>query len=57
MTRTEWIVWSGALLNFLVFCVVATMLGGDAINGTVRNGHYYLMGHGVYHEVSHRIFV
>jgi hypothetical protein len=41
-----------ALVNFAVFFVVAVMLDGDAINGHVQSGHYYLMSHGHYTEVS-----
>ena len=45
-----------AIVNFCVFVAIALALGGDAINGTVRDGHYYLMEHGVYTEVSKPVF-
>jgi hypothetical protein len=45
-----------ALINFLVYFVVAIHLGGDAVNGGMRNGHYYLMSHGRYTEVSEPVF-
>jgi hypothetical protein len=50
------------MLNFVIFVAIATYLGGDAINGKVEGGHYYLFGarsesgHKVYTEVSERVF-
>ena len=32
------------LLNFLIFVAGATYLGGDAVNGKVEGGRYYLFG-------------
>ena len=46
-----------ALLNFGVFLFVAMNIGGDAINGKIEEGRYYLANHGVLTEVSHRMFV
>ncbi len=45
-----------ALLNFAVFWVVAVCLGGDAVNGRIQDGHFYLANHGKYTEVSERVF-
>lgn len=51
-----------ALVNFGVFVAVAIHLGGDAVNGKVEGGHYYLYGvraesgHKVYTEVSKSVF-
>ena len=50
------IVFCVALLNFAVFWIVAVLLGGDAVNGKIQNGHYYLMSHGHHSEVSERVF-
>jgi len=50
------------ILNFVVFVFVASHLGGDAVNGKVEDGHYYLFGvrtesgHKVYTEVSESVF-
>ena len=35
-------------INFFAFVAVASYLGGDAVNGKVENGHYYLFGY-IYH--------
>ena len=45
-----------AVLNFLVFFAVALYLGGDAANGKIDDGHFYLGSHGHYTEVSARVF-
>ena len=50
------------LLNFAVFVIIASHLGGDAVNGKVEDGRYYLFGvraesgHKVYTEVSEAVF-
>ena len=44
------------LTNFAVFFVLAVYLGGDAVNGKIVGGHYFLMSHGRYTEVSAGIF-
>lgn len=41
-----------AITNFFVFFMVAVYIGGDAWNGKVENGHYYVANHGKYTEVS-----
>ncbi len=45
-----------ALINFFAYVGISVYLGGDAVNGTIRNGHYYLMSHGRYTEVSQDVF-
>jgi hypothetical protein len=48
------------LLDFISFLIGASFLGGDAVNGKIDGGRYYLYGpyHGMkgYHEVSHAVF-
>ena len=44
------------LANFAAFVAVAIYLGGDALNGTVRDGHYYVSQHGKDTEVSAQTF-
>ena len=51
-----------ALLNFFLFEVGSFYIGGDAVNGKVENGKYYVWGYqhhdGVkgFHEVSRAVF-
>lgn len=45
-----------ALLNFVAFWIAAVYLGGDAVSGKLDQGHFYLMSHGHYTEVSGRVF-
>lgn len=48
------------LLDFVSFLIGASYLGGDAVNGKIDGGRYYLYGpyHGIkaYHEVSQAVF-
>ena len=50
------------ILNFLIFVAGAIYLGGDAVNGKVEEGRYYLFGvraesgRKVYTEVSRPVF-
>ena len=52
LSATGWIV----ALNFVAFFVVAAYLGGDALNGHIENGHYYVCWRGGCHEVSNTIW-
>jgi len=45
-----------AVINFAIYEAVSLKIGGDAINGKVENGHYYVCSHGQYTEVSHEIW-
>ena len=45
-----------AILNFLSFVAISHRLGGDALNGKIENGHYYLASHGRFTEVSANVF-
>lgn len=44
------------MLNFTVYWFVAVAIGGDAVNGKVADGHYYLASHGHLTEVSRETF-
>ncbi len=44
------------LVNFLVFYGLAVYLGGDAFDGKIQDGHFFLLSHGRYTEVSEFIF-
>jgi hypothetical protein len=57
-----WIYWTLlsaaiAMPNFIIFVVVAMSIGGDALNGKVEGGHYFLADHGVYTEVNYKTFL
>ena len=41
-----------AFVNFAVFITIDIYLGGDALNGYAKDGHYFLCSHGRYTEVS-----
>ena len=45
-----------AFVNFFVFIFVDIYLGGDALNGYARDGHYFLCSHGRYTEVSQTVW-
>jgi len=57
MTTSERVLFWTAIVNFVVFVAIAVPLGGDALNGMARDGHYYLMQHGIYTEVSRPVFI
>jgi hypothetical protein len=44
------------LANFFAFVIIAARIGGDALNGKMEDGHYYVANHGKYTEVSASIF-
>lgn len=46
-----------AMINFYSFIFVDVLIGGDALNGRIVGGRYFLGSHGSYTEVSHRVFI
>ena len=50
------IIFGLCALNFAAFWVGALLLGGDALNGGIRDGRYLLMSHGAYTEVTREVF-
>lgn len=56
MTSTERTLFFLAVINFVAFCAMTVVLGGDALNGTSVDGHYFLNSHGKYTEVSRGVF-
>jgi len=48
-----------AAVNFVAFVAITFYLGGDALNGHVQSGHYFLGLHsnGPFTEVSRAVFV
>jgi hypothetical protein len=45
-----------ATINFFAFVLGSIHLGGDALNGYVRAGHYFVCAHGSCTEVSGAIW-
>jgi hypothetical protein len=60
LSQLSVVVTVAALLDFVSYLIVASYFGGDAVNGKIEGGRYYLWGfyHGAktYHEVSHAVF-
>jgi hypothetical protein len=46
-----------AMVNFTAFFIAALVLGGDALNGKVEDGHYYLRNKRKYTEVSRDVWL
>jgi hypothetical protein len=44
------------IINFIWFAFESSLLGGDALNGFVKDGRYYLSNHGIYTEVTKTIW-
>jgi hypothetical protein len=42
--------------NFITFWIGVVYLGGDAVNGKIDQGHYFLASHGHFTEVSKAIY-
>lgn len=54
-----WMKWAAGIwiANFFAFTLGAGYLGGDAISGYAKDGHYFLALHGHAHEVSRSVFL
>nr|WP_314446492.1 hypothetical protein [uncultured Sphingomonas sp.] len=52
MSRTERLVFVGGILNFFALVAISIWVGGDAVQGKVENGRYFVAEEGRYHEVS-----
>ena len=54
----RWLPWIALIVvivgmgNFVWFLAESSALGGDALNGYVRDGHYFVISHGTATEVS-----
>jgi hypothetical protein len=56
MKRLCHVLFTVAIVNFLIFFLMALSIGGDAVNGKVEGGKYYVANHGKYTEVSKTVF-
>jgi hypothetical protein len=45
------------LLNFALFVTGSIVLGGDAVNGKIEDGQYYVGGKGLYFAVSPGVWI
>jgi hypothetical protein len=57
--RSKWVMYPTvalALVNFFGFIAGSVYLGGDALNGYVHAGHYFVCAHGSCTEVSPAIW-
>lgn len=57
--RAKWVLYPTAALvavNFLTFVLADMYLGGDALNGYIKAGHYFLCAHGGCTEVSSSVW-
>lgn len=45
-----------AVVNFAAFIAGSLYLGGDALNGYLKSGHYFLCAHGHCSEVSSAVW-
>ena len=57
--RAKWIMTCTAFIalpNFLAFIIGNIYLGGDALNGFIRDQHYFLCSHGACIEVTKSIW-
>lgn len=50
------VIFYSAIANFLIFFVIGVFIG-DALNGKIEEGHYYLSNHGNLLEVNYVVFM
>ena len=56
MTRVPGVVAAVAVVNFIAFVIGTILIGGDAWNGKIAGGHYFVASHGALTEVSAAVF-
>lgn len=56
MTRPEKVLTAICAANFIVFVLVAVVIGGDAINGHIADGRYFLAMNGRVTETTASVF-
>lgn len=54
-TRTRWCIWLilAGLANFLSYTIVYAYIKGDAANGRIDQGRYYVRGHFIHSTEGH----
>ncbi len=61
-TTRRWLPWLAVIViilgfaNFQAFLIESNALGGDALNGHVTDGHFYVTSHGTDTEVSQAVW-
>jgi hypothetical protein len=55
---TNFLKWAGAAvtLNWVIWWAEAVAIGGTAVGGRISDGHYYVVSHGAFTEVSRSMF-
>jgi hypothetical protein len=48
--------WITVCVNSAAFFIIDLLSGGDALNGRIKDGRFYLGDHGHFTEVSQRFF-
>ena len=46
-----------SIIHFLVYSVIALFIGGDAVNGYAKDGHYFLRLGAYFNEVDYPLFL
>ncbi|PKO16167.1 MAG: hypothetical protein CVU39_09065 [Chloroflexi bacterium HGW-Chloroflexi-10] len=46
-----------SLINFAIYTLIAIIIGGDAVNGYAKDGHYFLRLGGYINEVGYSLFL
>jgi hypothetical protein len=54
--RSLWVIGALCILNFVAFVAISGGIGGDALNGKIVDGHFYLGDHGHFTEVTEAVF-
>lgn len=45
------------IINFWAFIIISVAIGGDALNGRVIDGRYFVMSHGTFTEVTQTVWI
>ncbi len=51
------LIFFSSLINFAILAMISSSVGGNALNGKIENGKYYVGNHGTYTEVSKNVFM
>jgi hypothetical protein len=55
--RIFWLIVLIGIANFLACFAISLLIGGDALNGAYKDGHFFLSNHGRLTEVAHWVFL
>jgi hypothetical protein len=57
LRRLRSIVYAVTFFNFVAFIIGTIVIGGDAVNGHAKDGHYFVANRGHLTEVSRAVFI